>query len=260
MLATRAAAEEPVEPTAPQSRYVLGMALTSATEYAGSDRRVLKLQPLWAYQYGRFRISTSRAGAVLGFGADAPGPGASAELVKTARWRLGAALRLDNGRRSSDSALLAGLPDVRRTLRGRVYASYALTENWGLGGSVAQDLLGRGGGTVGALDIGYRQRLSERTEWSAGMGLSFANAQHMRSYFGVTDGQALLPDRPAFTPGAGLKDFHTGIGLTTALAPRWIAFASASASTLLGDAAASPLTKTATSIGASVGLAYRCCK
>ena len=241
------------------AKIVLGASLQSTPEYAGGDRRDLSLKPLWALQYGRVRLSTSGAAAVLGFGADAPGPGASADLLQGDRFKLNFALRLDHGRRSSDSPDLAGLPDVRQTLRGRLAASYKLDAHWTAAASVSQDLLGRAGGALGALDLGYRDRLSDAVHWSAGAGLAFGDGRYMGSYFGVPAGALRLPDRPAFAPGAGLRDVHSGVGLMAALAPSWVAFGGIGYSTLLGDAAASPLTKSRSSWSASLGLAWRCC-
>lgn len=252
------AADEAAAPPE-ESSYVIGASLIAAPEYAGSDRHELKLRPLWAYQYGRFKISTSRASSVLGFAADAAGPGASAELAASNNWRFGAALRFDSGRGASDSPHLAGMPDIRRTLRGRFYGSYKLGEQWSLSASVSQDLIGRGGGGLANLDLGHRLRLGERTELSSGIGLSFGNARYMNTYFGVPQ-SATRADRPEYTPGAGVRDLHLGIGVMTALTPRWVAYANVGASRLLSGAADSPLTLQATSTAASIGLAYRCCK
>lgn len=255
-LATQAA-DDPDSPDM-ASKYVIGASLTSAPEYPGASKRVAKLRPLWAYQYGRLRISTSRASSVLGFAADAAGPGASAELVASKTWRLGAALRFDSGRSSSDSADLAGMPDVKRTLRGRVYASVRLTDAWTLNSSLSQDLLGHHGGALASFDLGHRMKFSERTELSSGVGISFGNARYMNTYFGVPD-SAVRADRPAFSAGAGPRDVHVGVGVMTALTPRWIAFANIGASRLLNDAATSPLTRQVTGSSAGIGLAYRCC-
>jgi outer membrane scaffolding protein for murein synthesis (MipA/OmpV family) len=241
------------------ARIVVGANLQFAPEYAGADRQELKLRPLWALQYGRVRISTSGASSVLGFGADAPGPGASADLIKKDRFKLSLALRLDHGRRSSDSPDLAGLPDIRQTLRGRLGASYALDAHWTTAASISQDLLGRGGGAVGALDLGYKDRLTDSTHWSAGAGIAFGNARYMQSYFGVADGALRPPGLPSFAPGAGLRDVHTGLGLMTAITPSWVAFGGVGYSTLLGGAASSPLTKSRNSWSASIGMAWRCC-
>lgn len=241
------------------ARAVLGANLQYAPEYAGASRHSFDLKPLWALQYGRVRISSSGAAAVLGFGADTPGAGASADLVRTDRFKLRLGLRLDHGRKSSDSADLAGLPDVRNTVRGRVAASYALDEHWTTAASVSQDLLGRDGGALASLDLGYRARLTETTQWSTGVGLAFGNSRYMQSYFGVPEGALRPPRLPSFSPGAGARDVHTGIGLMTTITPRWVAFGGIGYSVLLGDAAASPLTKSRSDWSAAVGLAWRCC-
>ena len=88
---------------------------------------------------------------------------------------------------------------------------------------------------------------------------TFGDARNMQTYLGVTDADAVKTGLPAFTPGAGLKDVHAGIGLTTALTTRWIVFANIGGSRLLGDAAASPLTKDPNSFSVTAGVAYRCC-
>lgn len=250
-------ADDVVETTMTQSRFVLGATLMSSAEYFGSDRSETKLRPLWAYQYGRWRLSSSRASAVLGFATDAPGPGASAELLSTKDWRVGAAFRFDSGRKASDSPYLTGLPDVERTLRGRVYASHTINQQWSLGGNLSQDLLGRGGGTLAGIDLGYRRWIAPRVEWTSGLGVTLANKRNMTTYFGISGEHAIQSGLRPFAPGAGVRDVHLGTGLTTALTPHWIAFGNLGASRLLGDAADSPLTHRANGLNASVGIAYR---
>lgn len=258
--ATNCRAEDEAPQTPTGSNWLVGAMALSQPEYEGSDKRVLKLRPLWAYQWGRFRLSTSRAGGVMNFASDPQGPGASALLLSSDRFRFGAALRFDSGRTSGDSEHLKGLPDIKRTLRGRFFASWKLDDHWDLSGNVSQDLLGRRGGAVGSLDVGYHQRLTERTEWSASAGVSLANAQNMRTYFGVTPEQSASSGLAAFTPGSGPRDVYGGVGFITALTPRWIMFGNVGASRLVGDAAASPLTLQRNSYSAGIGLAYRCCR
>lgn len=253
------AADDTAPPDAGPNWLLGGIAL-SQPEYEGSDRRVLKLRPLWAYQWGRFRISTSRAAAAMKFGADPEGPGASALLLSSDRLRLGAALRFDSGRNNGESEHLKGLPDVRRTLRGRVFAGWKIDEHWDLGGNLSQDLLGRHGGAVASLDLGYHHRLGERSEWSANIGTALGNRQNMQTYFGITPEQSLASGLAAFSPGAGARNVYGGVGFMSALSPRWILFGNAGASRLVGDAAASPLTLQRTSYTAGLGLAYRCCR
>jgi outer membrane protein len=252
-----AKAEEVVDTSLTQSRFVLGAAFVSSAEYPGSNRSDIKLRPLWAYQYGRWRLSTSRASAVLGFATDAAGPGASAELVATKNWHIGAAFRFDSGRKASDSPDLQGLPDVARTLRGRLHASHTINKQWSIGGSVSQDLLGRGGGALASIDLGHRYWITPKIEWTNGLGANLADKRNMTTYFGISDEQASQSGLRPFAASAGFRDVHLGTGLTTALSPHWIAFGNLGWSRMLGGAADSPLTRRANSFGATLGIAYR---
>ena len=239
--------------------YVLGVAAVSSPTYAGASAREITLRPVLAVRWGRLRISSSRGGSLLGFGTDAPSPGVSAELFSSDRLRVGLALRGDSGRSVGDDPALAGLPEIRSTLRGRLYASYQLTPAWGLGTSVSQDLLGRGGGATASADFSYRYRASPDTEWTVGGGAAFGSRRFVRNNFGVPASAVPVSGYPLYEPGAGLMDLHAGVGVTTLLSRRWVAFAGVGASQLKGEAAASPLTRRARSVTGTVGIAWRCC-
>ena len=155
LAALPAQAQEWIDDIVAHSRYVIGAAIHNNPEYAGSNRRSTSLAPVLAYEYGWLRLSASGASAVLGFGQDARGPGATAALIDRSDLKLGFGLRIDSGRKSSDSVDLAGFDDIKRTLRGRVYASYALGDRWSLAGNLSQDLLGRQGGALVATDLGH---------------------------------------------------------------------------------------------------------
>ena len=253
------AADDWIDDLVTHSRFVLGAALQNHPEYSGSDRRTTSLVPVLAYEYGWLRISASSAGAILGFGQDARGPGASAAFIDRSDLKFGVGLRIDSGRKSSDSIDLAGFEDIKRSVRGRIYASYAPTDRWTISGNVSQDLLNRRGGALASTDLGYRLFLTPTTQASFGVGASWADATRMRSYYGVSDVAAARSGLPVFRPDAGLLDLHAGAGLTTAFTPRWIGFANVGAGRLISDAAASPLTRQRSSASVAVGLAYRCC-
>ena len=235
----------------------LGLSGSLSTTSFGTATSTAQARPVWAFQYGRIRISTGGAAAVLGIAQDPRGPGASAELLSTDRVRLGVALRIDRGRNSSAIEGLEGLPDVPATLRTRVYSSYALTARWTLAGSISQDILGRGGGTVATADFGYRAPFNPASEWYAGLGLSWADARYMNSYYGVPPDSPAGSGRAGYEPGAGPTSLRAGIGFTTALSSRWILFGGAGVTQLLGHAADSPLTTERLSRSVSIGLAYR---
>lgn len=234
----------------------LGLSTSLSSVSTGASPWAAKARPLWAFQYGRIRFSTGGAAAVLGIAQDPRGPGASAELVSGERIRMGIALRIDRGRDSDSIEGLEGMPDVPATLRTRVYASYAVTSHWTAVGSISQDILGRGGGTVATADFGYNAPLSPASEWYAGLGLTWADARYMNSYYGVPADSA-AGGQAAYVPGAGPTSLRAGIGFTAALSSRWVLFGGAGVTQLLGPAADSPLTTRRLTESVSLGLAYR---
>lgn len=245
------------EPENQPARYLLGVSVASRPEYDGASARQTKFKPLWAFQWGRWRISTSGGSALLGFGREGGGAGASTLLVDRDKLRLGVSLRVDSGRSSGDASTTQGLPDVRRTLRARLYANYSLTPDLNLGANLSQDLLGRKGGLTAGIDLGWRFYRSPTLEWASGIGLSAADAQNMRSYFGVPESAVVASGKPAYTPGAGLRDLHAGVSFTKPLSKHWFAFGGVGASRLLGPVADSPLTQQRNGSYANVGIAWR---
>ena len=247
------------EASKPTLRWLLGVSATSAGEYAGSDRRELSHKVLFALRYGRFKLANSGSSSLLEFGVAPDESGASLDLLASSRWKLRAGLRIGGGQKSSDSSYLAGMPDVPESLLGRVTLGYLITPNFGVTGTLTSDLLGRGNGTTWSNSVDYRQRLGRDTEWRMGIGFTIGNASHMNSFYGVPL-SAQTPDRPAYQPGAGLKGAGVGVGFTSALSSRWIAFGGVSYNLLLGKAADSPLTRQNHDLAATVGVAWRCCR
>lgn len=247
----------PAEPApAPRTDYALGLALIDRPSYAGSSSMQWKLRPLWTIKRGRFRLSGARSSGLLGRPGE-DGSGASAELVETPLWRIGASLGIDSGRSSADDPRLAGLPDLRRTLRGKVYAHRDLSRDWGLSMNHSQDLLGRGGGATAGLDLGYGRWLAPGLRGSVGGGLTWADARYMRAQFGIAPEVAQRAGREAFEPGAGLRDMHLGANVQWAVSGAWFGFAAVGTTRLMGDAAQSPLTTRRNGGSVAVGLAWR---
>lgn len=244
-------------PTESQTHYVLGLILGNGPDYAGGDGRKTSVRPAWAIQHGRFRLSTGRGSTLMGHGLTTRDEGASATLAESDDFHLTASLGFDNGRSASDSPRLAGLPQVRRTLRGRLGVSYTLTPHWSLGASASQDLMGRDGGGQLSTSVGYSRPLSAQTKLVWGMGSSWGDGTYLRSRYGVSGGISPLP---AFTPSSGWYSADMGLELMTAVNRHWVGFAAVGVSRQLGEARRSPLTVEPLAYSVSVGLAYRCCK
>lgn len=253
-----AAGSGAAEPTAGNGlRYALGLAVIDSPTYAGAAGREQKLRPLWSVRYGRFQISGARSSGLLGAPTTEKHSGASADLVETDRWSLGLGLRFDNGRSASDDPALAGLPDIRSTLRARLNGSLRLGGGFSTNLAYSADLLGRdGGGQVGwGLGYGWAPWLGAQA--SVGVGATWADKRHMQTYFGIAPDVALRTGRTAFTPGAGIVDVNAGAVLRVPLGERWSLSTGLALSQLQGHAADSPLTRKTFGATASVALAWR---
>lgn len=238
-------------------RYLLGASIAHQPEYDGAGDRQTRLRPLWALKFGRVRISTSGSGSLLGFGREESGGGASTAFVDTERLRVGGSLRLDSGRKSDDASTTRGLPDVRRTLRGRLYVNYSITKDFTVGATWSHDLLGREGGATFGIDLGWRLYRSPHLQVTTSAGINAASAQNLRSYFGVPASAVATSGKPFYEPGAGLRDVHAGLNIVRPLSKHWIAFGSAGLSRLVGPAADSPLVERRLGAGVALGLAWR---
>lgn len=242
------------EPT-PAWRYLIGIAVIHSPVYAGSKVTEVRVQPVVALRFGRFRIAPARAGA-LAEPDDSDSAGASALLRDSKTWRVGVSLRVDSGRSSSDDPILEGLPDIDRTLRARLFARYRITDHWALGANVSGDLLDRQGGATGSIDITRRLDIAPGWNSSIGAGIGLADAHYTQLYYGVPESAAIPGVRAAYSPGGGVRDVHAGAGASTALAPNWRIGVAASFNRLVGDSASSPLVEKPYSYGLMVGVAY----
>ena len=248
-----------VEPVALEASrdYVVGASIVSSADPIGSDGQRLDLRPLWAFQLGRFRVSSGGASRLLSVGRETVDPGLSTVLVTDDGWRLSSSLQITDQREAGDDPLLRGLPEVRMTLRGRATATIALGERWSASFTGSQDLLGRDGGLQLGTAVGYHHPVSEKTYWDASLGAGWANALSRQTQFGISAETALATGRPAYLLGSGWDSVSLGWNITSALNQRWVVFGGLSVSQLQGAAALSPLVGRKTTYGASLGLAYR---
>lgn len=245
---------ELAESKAPVRHYLIGAALSSSQDHVGSDGRELGLQPILGFWFGRYRLSTGRASSLWNVGrATVVDPGLSTTLLSNSDWSLGASLNWDGGRKSGDDPLLAGVPDLRSTLRGKLSVGYAFAPRWSLGLSSSHDLLGRDGGGRYSASLGYRQPLSELSYWDASLAASWGNRDYMRSHYGIP----ASAQRAAYSLDGGIEGVSLGLGYTTAINHNWVGYAGLSLSRLLGDAGSSPVVGSRQLWGASVGVAYR---
>lgn len=230
---------------------MLGATLMSSPAYAGGSGRRLSLRPVVAGRVGRWMLSTSSARALAGM--ELAG-GISTTVLADDRWSLGLGLRLTQGRSSGEDPVLAGLPDVQRSLGLRAALGYALAPGWRAHAHLQQDLLHNQGLRMG-VGLGWSWPLAQGWAMNASVGTGWANAQAMRTFYGVAPAQA-QPGRAAWQPGAGLESWGWGVGVSRAFSPHWRLSASIGRNTLRGDAARSPLVLQPSATVSQITLAY----
>lgn len=236
----------------------LGAVANHAPAYSGAASNRVRVIPGFSLRWGRVSFASRSAFVARGSDAGARG-GVRVDLSPSDRFRVGLGLRGDSGRRESSSPELAGLGDIRRTLRVRLGVSYRLDDGWRVGSSLTVDALGRGrgGGTLGDLSAGRDIRLGPHTSLGVGATLTFGDRRYQQAYYGITPEQSARSGYPVYTPGAGLRDVGIGVGVRTYVGRRWVLFGGVNASQLLGVARDSPLTRRSAAWGASAGVVYR---
>ena len=237
--------------SARQDRWVLGATLASGPAYAGGSARKLSLRPVVAGRVGRWMVSSSSARSLAGM--DLAG-GISTSVLQNDRWSVGVGARLSHGRSSGDDPMLSGLPNIRSSLGLRGSVRYSLAPGWQVSGSMQQDLL-RGQGLRANLGLSWSTPIADGWVMNVSGGVGWANARAMQTFYGVAP-DAARAGRPAWQPGAGLESWGWGVGVSRALTPHWRLAGSIGRSSLLGDAALSPLTQHRSATVAQVTLAY----
>jgi MipA family protein len=222
--------------------------------FAGASDYKTKVAPAGFVRWGRFTLTGS--GGFTTRHQDEVDRGLGAELVRRPDFQVKLGLRYDNGRSASVSPELSGLGDVKRTVRARLSARWAVHEHWRLTGGISTDVAGRGG-YVADLGVARDWSLAGGDTVTLSASLTAAGDHYLQAWHGVTAEQSARSGLPVFTPGEGLSGISTSVVWRSELTPEWAAFAGAGASRLLGSAAQSPLTTRPQSLSLSAGLVRR---
>ncbi len=256
----RVAAQEadPV-PAAPEPVSIwegaIGLSAQLRPEFAGADRRIVKLTPAIFLRYGRFTI-TNASGFVTRRSDDVV-RGLGVDMFQGDRFSAKLSLRFDRGRGEDTSQDLSGMGDIPPTIRARVVANWRLAGPWRAGASWSVDALGRGGGNLGEVSLGWEQRVTHSTQLSMGLSLALAGDRYMQTYYGVSEEQSARTGKPVYQPSAGARDVTASVNLRQDLGPEWTLLAGLAASRQLGPAAVSPLTAQRDGWSASLAAAWR---
>lgn len=135
-------------------------------------------------------------------------------------WEFIAMLEYEEGRNSSDDAILAHFPRVRNTVEGQFSLSKHIN-NWTVSGVIQPDLLDRGKGLVYFLALERDVELTPRLSMNTVVDISFANAEHMNTEVGITNSVAALSGLNVYNAGSGYKSTSLGNRLSYKISEHW---------------------------------------
>ncbi len=133
-----------------------------------------------------------------------------------------AVLEYEEGRSNSADNALKGLDKVRDTVEGQFSFAYRFLPNTYLGVVIQPDLLGRGKGLVYFVGVGNDTLFfSDTLRVSTGIDLSFADAEHMRTEFGVSGSESRRSGLETYRPHGGIKSWTGSLVLEYFLHQNW---------------------------------------
>ena len=184
------------------------------------------------------------------------GEGAGVYLWRAPGWRVGVSVDADPLHRyEKDAQRLRGLGNVDQTER----ANFLLGHNTSCTEvklKLSTDVGGQGHGNTADLEMASMRSPLPDLRLRAAVGWTWANAQYMRTFFGVNAQQSALSGLPMFSPDAGVWSVRGVLSAQYSLTGNWLIGGLASVGRLLGDAGDSPITQKRTDFGGGVFLAY----
>jgi outer membrane protein len=209
-------------------------------EYEGSDRFDINPFPIISAEFGD-RVSVDITGVTV-------------NLYEANGFKIGVTGGYDMGRKEDDSDYLRGLGDIDAggVVGGIVSYEFGAFEAYAkldktIGGSDGLT------GTVGA-KVSYQY---ERFILSADLSGTWADDNHMQSYFGITGDQSANSGLAQYDAKAGIKRVDLTASITYMITENWLATGAAGAGFLTGDAKDSPVVRDDVQPFAMLGIAYR---
>lgn len=228
------------EPDTPTWQGVLGGATAFQPLYDGSAR--YKVQP---------GISADLRYEDLAFAS--LGEGVGVNLLRDQHYHAGIAITYDLGRsESADRVHLNGLGDINFAPEAKIFADYVFSKDFPL--VLRADVRRQIGATNGWIgDAGAYMPLpgsGPSFQWFVGPSLTFADDTYMQRYFGVGVAQSAHSGLRRYNASGGLKSVGFGFSADYFFTEHWFVSGDAALEQLVGSAARSPITQTATGVTA----------
>ncbi len=225
----------------PDWRYNIGAGVLTQPNYEGAKRYEVLPSGIVDIRYKN-----------IAFASD--GEGIGVNLLHGTTYRAGIALSYDLGRNNTEDPRLRTLPTIGITPEVKLFAEYFFLP-FVLTGNVRQGIVGHQGliadfGAYVPIPLGSSLFLF------AGPTVSLANTKYMKSYFGVTPGQAANSPLRPYSPTSGAKDVGFGLSAAYLLSDNWVVVANSAYERLLGEAGNSPIVEDKSQFTVNLNLVY----
>jgi outer membrane scaffolding protein for murein synthesis (MipA/OmpV family) len=235
------------EPKSPEWRVIAGVGMSLHPAYTGSSVYLLQEGPAFNILYRNVAFFSA-------------GEGLGVNLIEGRHYRISLALGLDMGRRTENNiGHLYGLRDIGRAPYFKLSAAYAISRRVPI--VLRADVRRIVGGASGYMgDLEFFLPLpgsSKKLAMFVGPSVTFADAEHMRTTFGVTQGQADASGLPVYLAHGGLEAAGIGFSATRFVTHHVLLNMDTAVNHLFGSAAASPITQRRTQAVVTFTAAYQ---
>lgn len=235
-----------------ENTLTLGAGIAAAPRYSGSHE--MQAAPILVIDYqmaNGFYASTMRG---LGLGTSLGGVSLDAALgVRGARG--------DDDRSgfggSRGSRELAGMGKVKASATLNLRAGYDILPGLGLAAHASLPLSQRQNGRTGGIELTGVLHADDQDRVALSLGANFADRKYMQTYYGVSAAQAARSRFAPFTARAGMVEALLNFAWERRMNQQWRLTGMLGSSTLVRDAARSPLSRRATAPVAALYASYR---
>lgn len=221
----------------------VSIGLSSRADFSDSSRARVSVMPAVEYQWANGWFAGTNRGVGYNFSKDPA-------------LQYGLGLGVDFGRKESTTGPLAGMGSIGSQVEYGAFLNYAPDRNWRLNSVLRYGAGSTGQGVAANLGASYTMHIAPqwRLEW--GVATTWANAQYMQSYYGVSAAQSLSSGHAVYSPGAGISDLSTSLNLSYQATPRVSVTGGLKATSLVGSARISPTVSSPRSVSGSVSVGY----
>ncbi len=237
---------------AQENTLTLGGGLAAAPRYAGSKEMQLAPIIIIDYQMANGLYASSMRG--LGYGTALGDFSLDAALgVRGERLEKNESSIVGN----RGSTELRGMGDIKASATANLHAGYSIVPGLVLGASASLPLSHKENGKTAGLEITGVLHEDKSDKVALSLGANFADQKYMQTYHGVTASQALRTGRKQFSPKAGMYEAVLKFAWEHRVDQRWTLTGMLGSSTLVREAARSPVTRRNTAPTAAFYASYR---